>query len=75
MKKVRLALWVHYDSEDGFVWPQIYSSLEEAHLDEEMNRPIKVLKLVSEPYAIKRKSRTNSSFGTVLPISQLEENK
>lgn len=65
MNRVKLNLWVHYDSESGYVWPQVYASEAEAHLDERMNAPIKVMKLSSEPYLYDPdKRRTSGSFGT-----------
>jgi hypothetical protein len=50
-----------YDSEDGYVWPQVYS--KKPDLDEKMNHPIKVLRLTSDPYAVKRPRKVTGSFG------------
>jgi hypothetical protein len=63
-KTVRLAVWVHYDSDDGYVWPQVYATEAEAYLDWKMNRPIKAVRLVSEPYTIYDACRVSGSFGT-----------
>lgn len=64
-KVVKLSIWVHYDSETGYVWPQVYGTKQEAHLDEKMNAPIKVMKLSSKSYSYDPQARkTSGSFGT-----------
>lgn len=69
--KVQLALWVHYDSESGYVWPQVYGTEKDAELDERMNYPIKKMRLTSEPYTCSRTEmelRASRSFGTRLSV-------
>jgi hypothetical protein len=65
-RKVRLELWVVYDSEDGYVWPQVYTK-EPDHLKGAgagMNHPLKALRLRSEPYTFDDSRRASGSFGT-----------
>lgn len=63
-RKVQLKLWVHYDSQDGYVWPQVYGSKEEAELNEKSNYPIKVMELTSAPFFRNDDRRASGSFGT-----------
>lgn len=66
--RVRLAVWVHYDSETGYVWPQVYATEKEAsHFDEKLNYPIKTMRLVSEPYPLTKRRTVSGSFGTEIP--------
>ena len=63
-KLVQLELWVHFNSSTGYVWPQIYESEKEAHLDWKLNRPVKSLRLLSEPYL----SDGENPFGTEVSV-------
>ncbi len=68
---VQLEVWVHYDSETGYVWPQVYESKDEAFLDEKMNHPHKALRLRSDPYEYDpKKSNVSGSFGTEVPVAR-----
>ncbi len=66
-RKVRLAVWVHYDSEDGYVWPQVYATEKDAYLHP-ANLPHKAMMLLSEPYEFDDSRRTSGSFGTEVPV-------
>lgn len=60
-------MWVHYDSETGYVWPQVYATEREAYIDEKLNYPIKAMRLVSEPYPLTKYRGVSGSFGTEIP--------
>jgi hypothetical protein len=67
-KLVQLEVWVHYDSSDGYVWPQVYPTRSAAELDEKLNAPVKALRLLSEPYMSEGVKRgVSGSFGTEIP--------
>jgi hypothetical protein len=66
-RKVRLAVWVHYDSETGYVWSQVYPTKKLAAFDEELNHPHKVMRLVSEPYE-STLGYSSGSFGTEMRV-------
>lgn len=67
---VRIAVWVHYDSETGYVWPQVYDTEKKAYLDEKLNYPVKSLRLVSDPISSTDPHWVSGSFGTVIPASR-----
>lgn len=48
IRKVRLELWVIYDSSNGYVWPQVYE--QKPDHDERINFPHKKMKLISGTY-------------------------
>lgn len=70
-RKVKLEVWVHYDSSTGYVWPQVYPTEKLARLDEKSNFPIKVMKLTSKTY---RSEQTqwypHGSFGTEVTVAE-----
>ena len=70
MKKVKLELWVHYDSKSGYVWPQVYPSEKAAYIDEKLNYPLKSMKLSSEPYTITERRTCSGSFGNEVLIEE-----
>ena len=68
-RRVQLEVWVRYNSSTGYIWPQVYPTKEVAALDEEYNYPVKIMKLVSEPYFNETHNYSNS-FGTEVLVNK-----
>lgn len=74
-KRVRLELWVVYDSEDGYVWPQVTAKKPDYLCGEnaKLNLPHKALRLVSEVYTYDdKRHRPTGSFGTEIEDKEEE---